>query len=544
MDRGKTGVAGLDTMLNGGLLPARPYVVSGPTGSGKTILAVQFLLDGLRQQEPCLLVTLDEPPIEVKANMATFTWNLDRLKILDATPDIRAHKRQRSVIDVGTSLDVRDMEDVTEIRQSSQIRALEVTVHSVQKMIKQEFSHHLERTKQRYKRVVIDSMTALKMFAMQGQDSRILIQSFVRFLAELEATTLIISERLNKKILETEFFLARGEVRLHKWIDGSVIRRAISIDKFRGSSFDDRMHPISIGDNGMVVYLDAPAQTRVSSPAPKPGESLLETRLIDEVSNVIESIMRHIEDAQRRQVPIRDIEVTLSRAMPVRSPRRAPERTEDQHAGIPLELGRPRRPRCELRYPTVRAHADPRDFHGRGAREDAIDRGADPEDPRLREQGSHGPLLAATPKEPLPEEKLRARRDRFDDGPQIFLHARVRGDRDDAVVHAVPRGIEGHFAAHPRAPGGRRGPSGGVLGPRGAPAPQAPGRDGDQAVPLRREVQGLVTRRVRVSVRYHECRDRHQHGLDAGDGALRPDFRGSPAADVNAAFVRQLYDYF
>src|SRR5439155_977053 len=226
MDRVKTGVVGLDTMLNGGLLPARPYVVSGPTGSGKTILALHFLLEGLRQQEPCLLVTLDEPPIEVKANMGTFGWNLDRLKILDATPDIRAHKRQRSVIDVGTSLDVRDMEDVTEIRQSSQIRALEVTVHSVQKMIKQEFSHHLERTKQRYKRVVIDSMTALKMFAMQGQDSRILIQSFVRFLAELEATTLIISERLNKKILETEFFLARGEVRLHKWIDGSVIRRA------------------------------------------------------------------------------------------------------------------------------------------------------------------------------------------------------------------------------------------------------------------------------------------------------------------------------
>src|SRR2546430_470259 len=198
MDRVKTGVVGLDTMLNGGLLPARPYVISGPTGSGKTILALHFLLEGLRQQEPCLLVTLDEPPIEVKANMGTFGWNLDRL---------------------------------------------------------------------------------------------------------------------NKKILETEFFLARGEVRLHKWIDGSVIRRAISIDKFRGSSFDDRMHPISIGDNGMVVYLDAPAQTRVSSPAPKPGESLLETRLIDEVSNVIESIMRHIEDAHRRQVPIRDIEVSLSRAM-------------------------------------------------------------------------------------------------------------------------------------------------------------------------------------------------------------------------------------
>jgi circadian clock protein KaiC len=315
MDRVKTGVAGLDTMLNGGLLPARPYIISGPTGSGKTILSVHFLLEGLGHHEPCLLVTLDEPPIEVKSNMASFGWNLDRLKILDATPDVRAHRRQGSVIDVGTSLDVRDMEDVTEIRQSSQIRALEVTVHSVQKMIKQEFAHHLERTKERYKRIVIDSMTALKMFSMQGQDSRILIQSFLRFLAELEATTLIVSERLNRRILETEFFLSRGEIRLNKWVDGSVIRRAISIEKFRGSAFDDKMRPVSITEKGMVVYLDAPAQTRVASAGPAAGESLLETRLIDEVSNVIESVMKGIEDAHRRQVPVRDVEVSLSRAM-------------------------------------------------------------------------------------------------------------------------------------------------------------------------------------------------------------------------------------
>ncbi len=250
MDRVKTGVAGLDTMLSGGLLPARPYVVSGPTGGGKTILSAHFLLEGLHAQEPCLLVTLDEPPIEVKSNVAVFGWNMDRLKILDATPDVRAHKRTRSVIDVGTSLDVRDMEQVTDIRQSSQVRALEVTVHSVQKMIKQEFAQHLERTKQRYKRIVIDSMTALKMFSMHGEDSRILIQSFLRFLSELEATTLIVSEHLDRTVLETEFFLSRGEIRLHKWLDGSFIRRAVSVEKFRGSSFDDRMRPVRSRSSG------------------------------------------------------------------------------------------------------------------------------------------------------------------------------------------------------------------------------------------------------------------------------------------------------
>ncbi len=314
MERVKTGVDGLDVMLNGGLLPARPYIVSGPTGSGKTILATQFLLDGLRRNEPCLLVTLDEPPIEVKSNMGIFGWNLDRLKILDATPDVRAHQRQRSVIDVGTALDVRDMEDVNDIRQSSQIRALEVTVHSVQKMIKQEFSARLEKAKERYKRIVVDSMTALKMFSMQGEDSRVLIQSFMRFLAELEATTLIVSEHLDRTAIETEFFLGRGEVRMLKWVDGSAVRRAISIEKFRGSKFDDRIRPMAITANGIVVYPDQQV-AMTNGTTTKPGESLLELRIIDDISNVLESALHKVEEAQRRQIPVRDLEVSLSRAM-------------------------------------------------------------------------------------------------------------------------------------------------------------------------------------------------------------------------------------
>lgn len=314
MERVKTGVDGLDVMLNGGLLPSRPYIVSGPTGSGKTILATQFLLDGLKRSEPCLLVTLDEPPIEVKSNMGMFGWNLDRLKILDATPDVRAHKRQRSVIDVGTALDVRDMEDVQDIRQSSQIRALEVTVHSVQKMIKQEFAGRLDKTKERYKRIVIDSMTALKMFSMQGEDSRILIQSFMRFLAELEATTLIVSEHLDRRSIETEFFLGRGEIRLLKWIDGSSVRRAISIEKFRGSRFDDHVRPLSITPAGIVVYPDQQV-AMANGGTMKAGDSLLEMRIIDDISNILESALHKLEEAQRRQIPVRDVEVSLSRAM-------------------------------------------------------------------------------------------------------------------------------------------------------------------------------------------------------------------------------------
>ncbi|HEV2230837.1 MAG TPA: ATPase domain-containing protein, partial [Thermoplasmata archaeon] len=47
----------LDEMLQGGLLPTRPYLVVGPSGTGKTTLALQFLLDGVRRGERCLMVT-------------------------------------------------------------------------------------------------------------------------------------------------------------------------------------------------------------------------------------------------------------------------------------------------------------------------------------------------------------------------------------------------------------------------------------------------------------------------------------------------------
>jgi len=313
MDRVSTGVAGLDAMLGGGLIPARPYVVSGPTGAGKTILAMQFLAAGLAHGEAGLMVTLDEPPNEVKANVVAFGWNLDRLKMLDATPDIKAHKRQRSVIDVGTTMDVRDMDQVGEIRQSSQIRAMEVSVHGIQKMLKQEFFQRLERTRERYKRIVVDSLTALKMFTMQGEDSRVMIQSFMRFLSELEATTLIISERLNPKILETEFFLSRGEVRFHKSLDGNVIRRAVSIEKFRGSKFDDRVRPMSISTAGITVDAQG-VMAMTGGHLAALGEEYLEQRLGDEVTNVIESVLKMIEDAHRARIAVTDVEHAVSRA--------------------------------------------------------------------------------------------------------------------------------------------------------------------------------------------------------------------------------------
>lgn len=314
MDRISTGVEGLDRMLNGGLIPARPYVISGPSGSGKTILAMHFLLEGIRHGEPCLLVTLDEPPNEVKSNMAHFGWNLDRLKILDATPDVKMHKKTKSIIDVGSTLDVRDMEDVRDIRRSQQLRAIEVSIHSIQKMLKQEFFDNLEATGQRYKRIVLDSLTALKLFSMRGEDSRILIQSFMRFLSELEATTILVSERLNASSIETDFFLSRGEIRLHKWIDGQNLKRAASIERFRGSSFDDVMRPMTISDRGISVQ--SSGRIDLSGKAvPSVDISYLRGRVIDVVDKAFDQFLQDFERAQKSRADLSDVNIAFSRAL-------------------------------------------------------------------------------------------------------------------------------------------------------------------------------------------------------------------------------------
>ncbi|HZL90646.1 MAG TPA: ATPase domain-containing protein, partial [Pirellulaceae bacterium] len=63
----KTGISGLDDILGGGFTPHRLYLIEGVPGSGKTTLAVQFLLEGIRQGEPVLYVTLSESTDELRA---------------------------------------------------------------------------------------------------------------------------------------------------------------------------------------------------------------------------------------------------------------------------------------------------------------------------------------------------------------------------------------------------------------------------------------------------------------------------------------------
>src|ERR1700722_8077364 len=79
----KTGIAGLDDVLNGGLIPNRLYLVDGNPGAGKTTLALRFLLEGVAHGEKCLYITLSETKEELMAGAASHGWSLDGIEIID-----------------------------------------------------------------------------------------------------------------------------------------------------------------------------------------------------------------------------------------------------------------------------------------------------------------------------------------------------------------------------------------------------------------------------------------------------------------------------
>jgi KaiC/GvpD/RAD55 family RecA-like ATPase len=246
-ERVSSGNPGLDLMLDGGMIPRRPYLVAGPAGTGKTTLGLQFLCEGVRSGERCLLVTLEEPPNECKFNHRGFGSDLSSVDVFDAIPDVM-HYEHVPFKDISAVRLVLPFGRVPWlIRRTPELTGVDVTTAALEQMLRTEV------VRQGYTRLVIDSLTALQCFCMKGMDEVGGAQSFLRFLSDLDVTTLLTVESPSDGTDTMERVLARGEIRLFRWETDRTTVRAIGIEKFRGSAHDERLHPYRIGPAGIDI---------------------------------------------------------------------------------------------------------------------------------------------------------------------------------------------------------------------------------------------------------------------------------------------------
>lgn len=226
LERVKTGIAGLDEMLKGGLIANRPYIVSGKPGSGKTIMAMQFLIEGTKNQEKSLYISLEEGSEELYQNMSVFNWDLQSIKIIDTYQEMGS--------------------DRWLIKTDNLVSMPELSVENLLKYMKDRIETY------KPKRIVIDSMTSLKMLYEKDYDTRRGLLMLMNFLFKSDVTALITSIGESDNLMEES--LASGSLRIEKIEERGETIQGIKIEKMRGSDFDKHLRPMKITKDGIKVF--------------------------------------------------------------------------------------------------------------------------------------------------------------------------------------------------------------------------------------------------------------------------------------------------
>ncbi len=223
-----TGVAGLDDILSGGLPAEHLYLVEGDPGTGKTTLALQFLMEGVDAGESCLYITLSESKTELLLAAKSHGWNIDNLQIFELLPD------ESSLRPEG---------------QYTVFHPSEVELADTTKAVLEQ----VEKLKP--KRVVIDSLSELRMLAQDPLRYRRQILAFKQFFAGSGCTVLLLDDRTSTdRDLQLQS-IAHGVLSMQNLArEYGIKRRRMEIIKLRGSSFREGFHDYSIRKGGLDIY--------------------------------------------------------------------------------------------------------------------------------------------------------------------------------------------------------------------------------------------------------------------------------------------------
>ena len=225
--RALTGIRGLDEILGGGFPTSHLYLIDGEPGTGKTTLALQFLLEGVAKGERGLYVTLSETRQELEEVAKSHGWTLDGIEIFELS--------KQGLADVHDSYTIFHPAEVE----------LQGTVDAVLKNVQEV----------QPARVALDSLSEMRLLAREPLRFRRQILGLKQFFAGRECTVLLLDDKTSPE----------GDLQLHSLAHGVVVlehvaleygseRRRLQVTKVRGVHFRGGFHDFRIERGGIRVF--------------------------------------------------------------------------------------------------------------------------------------------------------------------------------------------------------------------------------------------------------------------------------------------------
>jgi len=229
LPKAASGIAGLDDVLAGGFARGCLFLLEGMPGTGKTTIALQFVLEGARAGERSLYITLSETKKELLLAAASHGWTVpDSVELFELQPpeNLLNPDHQQSLL------------------YSSDLELGETT-----KMI----FEVVERT--RPTRIVLDSLSEIRLLAQSSLRYRRQLLAIKHYLARIGTTVLCLDDLTADPLDKTAHSIAHGVIRLEELAPNyGAERRRLRVTKYRGQGFRGGYHDFNIRTEGVEVF--------------------------------------------------------------------------------------------------------------------------------------------------------------------------------------------------------------------------------------------------------------------------------------------------